>query len=209
MALDHAIRACAIRGLLLVALYYLGVPCVAVAQPAIGTPPGIRLLEEGVDQGRIQRLDCVGGTITCSVSGSIGTLTDSGAGGSSINSVGFLSTMGVVGTGTAAFYMVPGDVSASPELQTPVMGSTYRNLRCVADTTPGGTGITVTAHSGACAATELASSSLAVTVTTANAEVANVVNTIAPTPGQCVQFKVTGGSTTSEARVTCSVERSG
>ena len=130
------------------------------------------------------------------------------SGGSGVNSVAFLSTMGVVGTGSAAFYMVPGDASPSAELQTPVMGSTYRNLRCVADDTPGGSGITVTAHFGACAATELASTSLAVTVTTANTEVADTTDTIAPTVGQCVQFKVVGAATTTETRVTCSVERS-
>lgn len=184
-------------------------PALAWAQPAIGTAPGINLNDEGAGQGRIQTLNCVGSTIACARSGTIGTLTDSGAGGSSVNSVATLSTIGVITDGTPTVYLIPGDVSASAELQTPVMGSTYRNLRCVADATPGGTGISVTGRFGACSAAELATSSaLTVTVTAANTEVADVTNTMAPTVGQCIQFKAVAGSTSTPARVTCTVERS-
>lgn len=210
VCLTNGVRAVLRCGVMLVlASVCLMYPHQAHAQPAVGTAPGIGLLEEGSDQGRILRLNCIGTTITCARSGTTGSITDSGAGGSSVNSVATLSTIGTIGIGSATVYLIPGDVSASVEMQAPIMGSTYRNLRCVADATPGGSGISVTGRFGACSAAELAtSSSLTVTVTTANTEVADAVNTMAPTVGQCLQFKVVGASTTLAARVTCTVERS-
>jgi hypothetical protein len=43
-------------------------------------PPGIRLKDETIDQGRIRELDCVGSNVACTRSGGTGTITVSGGG---------------------------------------------------------------------------------------------------------------------------------
>lgn len=49
--------------------------------PDLVNPPGIKLQDEAVDQGRIQILNCVGTSITCARSGVTGTATVTGGGG--------------------------------------------------------------------------------------------------------------------------------
>lgn len=49
----------------------------------VGPAPGIALQDEGVNQGRIQILNCVGSSIVCAKAGVTGTATVSGGGGGS------------------------------------------------------------------------------------------------------------------------------
>lgn len=129
------------------------------------------------------------------------------AGVSAVNGIDFFGTIGTLSAGSNTVYAIPGDVSATEDqVQTPVSGATITNLRCVSDVTPGGSGITITGRSGACGS--LSPGSLTVTVTTADTAVADTSNSITPTAGQCISFSIVGTSTTSAAKVTCSVERS-
>lgn len=52
----------------------------------IGPAPGVGLQDEGVAQGRVQILDCVGTSIACTKSGVTGTITITG-GGSGYNTI--------------------------------------------------------------------------------------------------------------------------
>ena len=52
----------------------------AMADTAVTNPPGVGLYDEGVRQGQVQRLDCVGASIACTKSAITGTLTISGTG---------------------------------------------------------------------------------------------------------------------------------
>jgi hypothetical protein len=65
------------KRLVLIILCLLAVPAWAQVGPA----PGVQLQDEGTGQGRVQILNCVGGTIACTKSGVTGTLTLSGGGG--------------------------------------------------------------------------------------------------------------------------------
>jgi len=62
--------------LAILALLLFAVPAWAQVGPA----PGIQLQDEGVNQGRIQILNCIGAGITCAKSGVIGTATVPGGG---------------------------------------------------------------------------------------------------------------------------------
>jgi hypothetical protein len=53
----------------------------------VGPAPGIALQDEGVAQGRIQILNCVGAGVVCTKSGVTGTATISGGGSGSANVV--------------------------------------------------------------------------------------------------------------------------
>jgi len=66
--------------LALVVAILLALAASVVAQPS--APPGINLQDEGVNQGRIQTLNCAGAGVSCARSGSVGTATISGGGGS-------------------------------------------------------------------------------------------------------------------------------
>ena len=46
------------------------------------TTSGITLQDEGVDQGRVQKLNCTGAGVTCSKSGAVGTINATGGSGS-------------------------------------------------------------------------------------------------------------------------------
>lgn len=53
-----------------------------VCAQGVGPAPGIGLLDEGSTVGRIQALNCVGATVTCTKSGSTGVVTITGGAGS-------------------------------------------------------------------------------------------------------------------------------
>lgn len=134
---------------------------------------------------------------------------DCNSGGSGVNSIIYFSSMGTLSAGSTVTYAVPGDVGSAAETQVPTEAATYRNLHCVGEDTPGGSGIVVTLRGGACAATELACTSCpTVTVATANTAVQDASNTLTITDNQCIQLKFAPSSTTTPARVTCSAERS-
>jgi len=48
----------------------------------LSTPPGVALKDEGVSQGRVSTIDCVGSSVTCTRVGSTGTLSVTGGSGS-------------------------------------------------------------------------------------------------------------------------------
>lgn len=53
---------------------------ISTAFAQVGPAPGIQLQDEGVNQGRIQILNCVGAGVVCTKSGVTGTATISGGG---------------------------------------------------------------------------------------------------------------------------------
>ena len=71
--------------------------------PGVGAAPGIALQDEGVSQGRIQILNCVGAGVVCTKSGVTGTATISGGGAGSSNGVVVSINMG---TGLGLVYTV-------------------------------------------------------------------------------------------------------
>jgi hypothetical protein len=50
--------------------------------PGVTAAPGVKLLDEGVDQGRVQSLDCTGVGIACSLVGNVGTVNVASGGSS-------------------------------------------------------------------------------------------------------------------------------
>lgn len=69
--------------------------CTAFAQ--VVSPPRVEVQEEGASQGRVRTLNCAGASLTCTVSGSTGTLTISGGAASNVVEVSFTVTDDVVG----------------------------------------------------------------------------------------------------------------
>lgn len=62
--------------------YLLLIPFLLLASSVLAQTSGsVRLLDEGVQQGKVENLDCIGSTITCARTGVTGTLTISGGGG--------------------------------------------------------------------------------------------------------------------------------
>lgn len=55
----------------------------SIAYAQVGPAPGIQLQDEGVSQGRIQILNCVGAGVACTKSGVTGTATIAGGAGAS------------------------------------------------------------------------------------------------------------------------------
>jgi hypothetical protein len=88
--------------------------------------------------------------------------------------------------------------------QQPMPAGVFRNLRCTASATPGGSGITVTVRSGTCGA--LGDSSQTVTLTTANVVATDTTHALTLTAGQCLAIKYTTNSTSTLAGVGCSMD---
>lgn len=66
----------------------------------VESAPGIQLQDEGVNQGRIQILNCSGAGVSCAKSGVTGTATISGGGGGSANTVAVTVDFGASGSDT-------------------------------------------------------------------------------------------------------------
>jgi hypothetical protein len=87
-------------------VYVASVPHVAFGQ-GVGPAPGFELLDEGVTQGRIQKLNCAGAGVSCSKSGVTGTATIGGGGPGSANVVEVTVDFGTTGA-TKATAVVTG-----------------------------------------------------------------------------------------------------
>jgi len=85
---------------LIIAAAVLALPLLVFAQ--VGPAPGIQLQDEGVNQGRIQILNCAGAGVVCTKSGVTGTATITGGGGGSANVVAVNVDFGANGSDTAS-----------------------------------------------------------------------------------------------------------
>jgi len=111
-------------------------------------------------------------------------------------------------TGSGTFYIgLGGRLSdAEADVRSPIDAASLKNLRCYANASTGGTGITVTLGVGACTGALTYTSTPAVTVTSTTA-VAETSTTAQPTAGQCVALKAVAASTTTSTFVNCNIAK--
>ena len=147
-----------------------------------------------------------GNTLTTDANG---VIIDSGAGSSTIQGIIGVSSETPITAGSTTVYMSIGGRLNTTELNvlTPVSAGTYKDLRCLATGSTGGSGLVISAGVGDCDGSISYSDNLSVTVTGTAAD-SDTSDTMAVTAGQCIVLKIVPSSTTAAESVNCSIAKS-
>lgn len=138
-----------------------------------------------------------------------GVIVSTGAAAATVQGILAVSSETPIASGTTTVFMSLGGRLniATGNVETPVTGGTYKDLRCIASGATGGSGLAVSVGVGPCGGSISYADGLTVTVTSQSA-ISDTSNTVTPTDGQCLVFKIVPSSTTAAQSVNCSLAKS-